>query len=149
SLDPGMNWIGRDNVKRLVGRQNEVPRIIMDNLDTRIIDNVIILLGEERGDDLRHERLDFADYDLFHFRMNHEATRGDAGAAADYQDRARLRVEQGGEVTKHALEPHVRRIGRSFYFATHMEVAHFAILHDRNRGVYPLAHVQVSPCGVV
>jgi hypothetical protein len=84
-----------------------MPRIVEHQLDARIVEDVMVLVAEEGARAARHRRLDLADHDPLDLGMDRERAGGHAGADADDQDRARMRVEQGRNVPEHALEAHV------------------------------------------
>ena len=119
-----MNRVRRDDVELLLRRQDEVARVVVDDLHARIVDDVVVLLREVRRHDFGNQRLDLADHDALDARMQHERSRRHAGAEADDQHRLRIVVEQRRDVAEHALQSHVLRLARRLDLAGDVEVAH-------------------------
>ena len=126
-LHPGVDRVGGDDVELLLGREDVVPGVVVDDLDARIVQHVVVLLAEEARGDLRDQRLDLADDDPLDVGVQHERAGGDARPAADDEHRARLGVQEGREVAEHPLQPHVGRLGRGLDLAADVEVDDIAV----------------------
>ena len=129
-----------------------MPGIIVDDLHPRILEHAVILRVKMRGDDLRDQRLDVADHDAFDRGVQHERAGRDTGAAADDQHRARIRVQQRGNVAEHALQPHVLDDARGLRLAADVEEARPArSFSHRDRRVHSFALIDrpraVIGCG--
>src|SRR4030095_17032830 len=83
TLDPRMDRVRRDDVELLVRRQNVMPRVVVDDLHTRLVYDVVVLLREERRDHARNQRLDLADDDALDARVEDERSCRHTGAKAD------------------------------------------------------------------
>ena len=86
ALDPRVDRVGGDDVELLAGGAEEVPAVVVDDLDLLAIDrvgvlagdavdDVVILLAEHRRHDRRHQRLDVADDDPLDVGVQDEACR--------------------------------------------------------------------------
>src|SRR6185503_4492534 len=91
---PRMNRVGSDDVEFLARGEDEVARVVIDDLDPRIVHHVVILFGEKLRGGRWNQGLHLADDDPLDPRIHHEATRGDAGAESYDQDRFRVGMEQ-------------------------------------------------------
>ena len=70
-----MDRIRRDDVELLVGRLQEVPRIVEHELDARIVEDVMVLFAEVGARAARHHRLDLADDDALDLGMDRRGRR--------------------------------------------------------------------------
>src|SRR5579871_1753606 len=119
-----MNGVGSDDVEFFACGEDVMAGIVVNDLDARIVDDAMILPGKVFvGDALRNERLELADDNSLDLRMNDKRARSDTRATADNEHRTRMRVDKGWEMPEHALQPHVRRFGRGFDLAAHMEIS--------------------------
>ena len=53
ALDPGMDRVRGDDVELLPGRQDVVAGVVVDDLDPRVVQDVVVLRVEVAGHDLR------------------------------------------------------------------------------------------------
>ena len=146
AFDPRMDRVGGDDVEFLAAGQDKMAGVVEEDSDARVVDHVVILLLEERGDDSGDQGFDFADGDVGDFGISQERAGGDAGAASDHQNGARAGCQQGGQVAEHALQAHVLRVGGGFDFAADVEIEGAAAVHlgDSDGGVHALAHIDQS-----
>src|SRR6516164_3337085 len=92
SLDPRMNRVGGNNVKFLLRREVEVPGVVVNNLDTRVMHHVVVGFSKIFRNDSWDKGLNFANDNSFDVRIGSERSSRDTGSAADDQHRARLGV---------------------------------------------------------
>src|SRR5262245_16455591 len=109
TLNPRVQWISRDCIE-LFTRCQEVMTTIVDMYsDFATSDDVEVLLAEVIRGCLGHEWFDFDNGFSFYRRINGHRARSHSSSAADDKNRLRMSGDQRGEMSEHALEPHVAR----------------------------------------
>ena len=132
-----MDGIVRDDVELFVRRADVIPGIVVNNLDSWVLQNIVVFLLKIRRHDFRDQRLDFADHDSLHAGIQGECSRRHTGAESDDQHRAWFGVIQRGEVSEHPLHLHVARGGRGFNLSAHVEVSRAVLqLRHRDRSIH-------------
>ena len=114
AFDEDVERIGGDDVKFLASGEQVVARVVVDDVRTRVIHNIVILRAEISRRNRRNDGLDFANGDFLNARVGGESTGGYAGSEADSQYRLRMRMEQSRQMSDHSLEFHVVRFGGGF-----------------------------------
>ena len=107
SIHPRVDRIGCDDVELLLGRCDEMPRIVVDHLDARVVEDVVVRRREVLARGLRDEWLDLADDNALDFRMDDQRSRGHARTETDHESGLGIRMEDRRKVSQHALESHV------------------------------------------
>ena len=150
AFDPRMDRIGGDDVE-FFGRRGEiVPGVVVDDFDAAIMEHVVVFLGETSGDGAWDQRLDLANHDALDRRVSDERSGGHAGAATHDEHRARLRMEEGGDMAEHELEPHVlEKAGRLGFSADVEETPAGTRFCDRDGSVDTLANKEDIGGGIV
>jgi len=69
-----------------------MPRIVVDHLDARVVEDVVVRRREVLARNLRDEWLDLADDDAFDFRMDDQRSRGHARPEADHESGLGVRM---------------------------------------------------------
>ena len=145
ALHPGMDRVGRDDVELLLGGEDIVARVVVDDLHARIVHHVVVLVLEVRRDLLRHERLDLADDDALHRRVLRERPGRHARAAAHDEHGLRVRMKQRRHMAEHALQAHVGDQRGGLSLARDVKAADaVAPLRDLDGGVEALADVEAG-----
>ena len=116
SLHPGVERIRSDRVEFLVSRQEIMPGIIDDYFSFRIVDNVEVVLSEVPGYNLRHQRLNLYDRELFYGWIYTDRSGSHSGPTADYHNRLRLEWYECRQVPQHSLETHILWFTRCLHF---------------------------------
>src|ERR1041385_8844810 len=122
AFDPRVNGIAGDDVELFGGGENEMARVVINDLGARVVDDVVVLLAEIFGCGRRDDRLHFADDDTLHPGIYHEASRRDTRAEPDNQHGLGILVHERGHVAEHALQAHVVGFGGSFDLARDVEL---------------------------
>src|SRR6478672_8742162 len=105
-----MDGIVRNHIELLMRRPHEVSGIVINDLNPRVLQYVVILLAEICSNRLWDQRLDFAYDDTLNAWIQREYSCGHAGAEANNENRARCRIIECGQMTQHALHLHVAKI---------------------------------------
>src|SRR5262245_39062024 len=143
AFDPRMDGVGGDNVKLFAGGQEIVPRVVIDDLHARVVENIVVLFGEILRDGSDDQRFNLADHDSLNAGMVDKASCGDACAQSDDQNRPWARMKQSGQVAEHPLQPHVSPRGRRFILAADVKVPYADRRFRNSNGcVHSLARVQ-------
>ena len=80
---------------------------------------------------------------LLDLGMDHEGPGGHAAPNPTISTELRIRMDQRGKVSQHALQPHVVWFGGSFHFAADVEIAlPVGQLRNRDGGIASLAQIQ-------
>src|SRR5262245_60384970 len=86
-----------------------ISRVVINNLDSRIAEDVVVFFFEIARHDSRYQRFDFAYHDPFNARIQSKGSRRNARAESDDQHRTWSRVIKRREMAKHSLHLHVAR----------------------------------------
>src|SRR5262245_2953235 len=92
TLHPWVDGVVGNDVEFFVRRAYKIARVIVNNLDSRIAEDVVIFFFEIAGHYLRYQRFDFAYHDSFNARIQSKSSGRYAGAKSDDQHRTRSRV---------------------------------------------------------
>ena len=87
------------------------------------MEHIVVFPRETSGDGAGDQRLNLANDDALDRRVSDERSGGHASAATDDEHRARLRMEEGGDVAEHELETHVLEKAGRLGFSADVEEA--------------------------
>ncbi len=122
AFDPGMDRVAGDHVEFLLRGEDEVARVVIDDLNARVVHHVVVLAAEVRRDDCGISGSS-SQITIRSISGCDEDAGRDPGAEADDQHRARIGSSSADNVPEHALQPHVERIGWSLDLAADVEIA--------------------------
>src|SRR5438093_12915906 len=107
AFHPRMNGIGRDDIEFFWCGQYEVAGVIVDRSCAAVTEDVVILGAEKPVRGRWDNRLQFANDDALHVRIWNERSCRNTRAKSNDQYRPRLPVNEGGQMSHHALQAHV------------------------------------------
>src|SRR5947208_1207343 len=85
ALNPGIQWIGSNDVERARRGENVVARVVVDHFGSAIMQDVVVLLAKVFCGGRRNQWLNFADHHLLDPRMYHKRPRGYSSTKANRQ----------------------------------------------------------------
>ena len=101
-----------------------MPRVVVNDLYLLVLHYAVILSGKMLCHDFGNQRLDLANHNPFDAGMHDERPGRDARAAADDEDRFRLRMYEGRNMAEHPLQSHVLRLTGGLNFSADVKVPH-------------------------
>ena len=90
SLHPGVERIRGDRVELPVSRQQVMSSVIDDDFSLGVVDNVEVVLSEVPGYNLRHQRFNLYNRELFYGRIHTDRSSRHPGPTPNHQDGLRL-----------------------------------------------------------
>src|SRR5580698_1584141 len=108
-----------------------MARVVVHDVGAGMVEDVVILVREiARGSGWNHG-LNLTNRDLLNGRIAGEGAGGHSRAEADAQHGQGPRMQQGGQVSDHALELHVVEFGGGLHVAVYVDVDG-AVVPSRN-----------------
>src|SRR5215471_7377008 len=93
TFDPRVNRVRGDHVKFLLGRENEMPRVSVNDVRPRFLHDVVILRTKELRRSRRDHSFQFTNNKTLDLRIRHKGSRRNSGTETDNKYRTRIRME--------------------------------------------------------
>src|SRR5262249_20886982 len=106
TFHPRVDRIGRDHIKLLPGREDEMARVVVDDASPPVAHHRVVLRGEELGRSWRNQRLQFTNDETLNAGVWNERAGSHACSESNRENGPRIRMKKSRYVSHHTLQTH-------------------------------------------